>query len=103
MSGRVCAVCGARPAPFGFGFPGFRRDRPKGRGGYAWACARDDCRAALKARRDRAAGLPGAPSERVEKPGKGRPTTRDAERADARQADLFAAAPKGARPDLWGR
>ena len=34
-----CFVCGNLVAPFGFGWPGFHRDKPKGKRGYLWACS----------------------------------------------------------------
>lgn len=34
-----CFVCGNPAAPFGFGWPGFPRDKPKGKRGYLWACS----------------------------------------------------------------
>jgi hypothetical protein len=34
-----CFVCGDPVAPFGFGWPGFERDKPKGKRGYLWTCA----------------------------------------------------------------
>ena len=34
-----CFVCGAAVAPFGFGWPGFERDKPEGKRGYLWTCA----------------------------------------------------------------
>ncbi|WP_412506190.1 hypothetical protein [Roseovarius sp. SYSU LYC5161] len=33
-----CFVCGTPVAPFGFGWPGPARDKPKGKRGYLWAC-----------------------------------------------------------------
>lgn len=38
MSG-PCFVCGRPHAPFGFGLPGLRSDKPEGKRGYLWACA----------------------------------------------------------------
>ena len=37
MAGQ-CFVCGNPVAPFGFGWPGFYRDKPKGKRGYLWTC-----------------------------------------------------------------
>lgn len=34
-----CLVCGDPVSAFGFGWPGFERDKPKGKRGYIWACA----------------------------------------------------------------
>lgn len=34
-----CFVCGNPVAPFGFGWPGFYRDKPKGKRGYLWTCS----------------------------------------------------------------
>lgn len=34
-----CFVCGNPVAPFGFGWPGFHRDKPKEKRGYLWACS----------------------------------------------------------------
>jgi hypothetical protein len=34
-----CFVCGTLVAPFGFGWPGFPSDKPKGKRGYLWACS----------------------------------------------------------------
>ena len=34
-----CFVCNAAVAPFGFGWPGFGRDKPEGKRGYLWTCA----------------------------------------------------------------
>lgn len=38
MAGQ-CFVCGNPVAPFGFGWPGFHRDKPKGKRGYLWTCS----------------------------------------------------------------
>lgn len=38
MSG-PCFVCGKPNSPFGFGWPGPRSEKPKGKRGYLWACA----------------------------------------------------------------
>lgn len=38
MSG-PCFVCGKPHSPFGFGLPGPRSEKPKGKRGYLWACA----------------------------------------------------------------
>jgi hypothetical protein len=35
-----CFVCGDPVAPFGFGWPGFARDKPKGKRGYLWTCSK---------------------------------------------------------------
>lgn len=37
MSG-PCFVCGKPNSPFGFGWPGPRSEKPKGKRGYLWAC-----------------------------------------------------------------
>lgn len=34
-----CFVCGNPVAPFGFGWPGFHSDKPKGKRGYLWTCS----------------------------------------------------------------
>jgi hypothetical protein len=34
-----CFVCGSTIAPFGFGWPGFEREKPKGKRGQLWACS----------------------------------------------------------------
>ena len=43
MSGagtRICAHEGCdRPAPYGYGLPGFAADKPLGKRGYLWVCA----------------------------------------------------------------
>lgn len=38
MSG-PCFVCGKPNSQFGFGLPGPRSEKPKGKRGYLWACA----------------------------------------------------------------
>jgi len=34
-----CFVCKDPVAPFGFGWPGFEREKPKGKRGYLWTCS----------------------------------------------------------------
>lgn len=34
-----CFVCGNPVAPFGFGWPGFHSEKPKGKRGYVWTCS----------------------------------------------------------------
>ena len=34
-----CFVCNAAIAPFGYGWPGFERNKPKGKRGHLWTCA----------------------------------------------------------------
>ncbi len=34
----ACHFCGAKIAPFGFGLPGFRHQKPEGKRGYLWTC-----------------------------------------------------------------
>ena len=43
-----CTSCGATPALWGYRLPGLRRDLPKGRTGYRWAC--DACKPETEAR-----------------------------------------------------
>ena len=35
----ACSICGAVPAPFGYGFPGHRRLLPMAQRGRLWSCA----------------------------------------------------------------
>lgn len=34
-----CQFCGAPLAPFGFGLPGLRSDKPERKRGYLWTCS----------------------------------------------------------------
>jgi hypothetical protein len=49
-----CGICGAPVAPFGYGWPGFRRDLPEGRRGILRVCPA--CVPAAEARREAALG-----------------------------------------------
>jgi len=56
-----CHFCGAALAPYGYGLPGLRSDKPEGRRGYVWVCA--DHRDAAEHKRNQAIGV-GLPSAR---------------------------------------
>lgn len=55
MSG-PCFVCGKPNSPFGYGWPGLRRDKPEGKRGYLWTCG--EHREDGERRRDAAIGDP---------------------------------------------
>ena len=72
MSG-PCFVCGRPHSPFGYGLPGPRSEKPKGKRGYLWACA--EHREDAEKRRNKALGIGFGGARRADPPNDPAPQT----------------------------